>query len=312
MTAIKRFQAIAEAYRILSDDDLRSRYDKYGKDFSNPHQEVSEPAQFLACVFSGEAFSDWIGEISLMKDMMAKIEIETPDAREGASLADEGRKKKQKSKGGLNRDQKEQLAAYERERTRTRSERVETLSRKLIHRISAWTETSKGPDDTRAFQEGIQLEVENLKMELFGIHILQAIGQIYISKASSLLRGQKFLGVGNYLTRLREKSAQVKDTWNTIGSAIDAQQSMENADRMEQAGGDEWTDEKRDEIERQVASKMLTTTWRGSRFEIQAVLRDVCDDVLHDKKAPLSKRLERAQALVLIGDICIAVCVPSL
>jgi hypothetical protein len=33
------------------------------------------------------------------------------------------------------------------------------------------------------------------------------------------------------------------------------------------------------------------------------VLRDVCDAVLNDKKVKLEKRVERAQALVMIGDM---------
>ena len=65
----------------------------------------------------------------------------------------------------------------------------------------------------------------------------------------------------------------------------------------------DWNDEKRAEYERRVTGKILNAAWRGSKFEIQSVLRDVCDSVLYDKKVPLSKRLERAQALVLVGDI---------
>ncbi|KAG4220602.1 hypothetical protein PC116_g30919 [Phytophthora cactorum] len=102
---------------------------------------------------------------------------------------------------------------------------------------------------------------------------------------------------------MKDKGTLVKETWNTISSAIDAQQTMEEMARMEQAGGEDWTDEKKVEYERRVTGKILTAAWRGSKFEIQSVLREVCDSVLHDKKVPLNKRLERAQALVIIADI---------
>ena len=170
--------------------------------------------------------------------------------------------------------------------------------------MSVWTETDKGPEVTRAFQEKIRLEVEDLKMESFGIQILNAIGQTYVSKATTLLRSQKFFGMGGFFSRVKDKGALVKDTWNTISSAIDAQQTIEEMARMEQDGGEEWTDEKKAEYERRVTGKILTAAWRGSKFEIQSVLRDVCDAVLNDKKIPLAKRLERAEALVLIGEIC--------
>ncbi|KAG5915308.1 hypothetical protein E4U53_004499 [Claviceps sorghi] len=412
-TAHEKFQAIGEAYQVLSDTDLRKAYDKFGKDHAKPREGFADPAEFFTSIFGGEAFVDWIGEISLMKDLTATMDITMAEGEEaeaeaaaaaaadgddsklpGASeaktentneaatqhgttssvsppppavvieedktaapaaphdttastgpalphrsrasspatsassrsrtqiplrpaLADRAHDdsahvhaptqdelhQKEKKKSGLTKEQREQLAAYEAERSRIRKERVETLSQKLLDRVSVWTETDKGSDVTKAFQEKMRLEVENLKMESFGLDILHAIGQTYVSKASGLLRSQKFLGIGGFFSRLKDKGTLVKDTWNTISSALDAQQTVEDMAKMEAKGGDEWTDEKRVEYERRVTGKILTAAWRGSKFEIQSVLREVCDSVLYDKKVPLQKRLERAQALVLIGDI---------
>ncbi|OAA62235.1 DnaJ domain protein [Cordyceps fumosorosea ARSEF 2679] len=417
-TAHEKFQSIGEAYQVLSDKDLRAAYDKFGKDHAKPQEGFADPAEFFSSIFGGEAFVDWIGEISLMKDLTATMDItmqeeqaaaeaaaaeqaaaegtgkdeadfpgtaeavkeslkdQTPAAAPAASttvppptvvvdeektpahaapgatpgaapgpapspprseatspapssssygrtqiplrpaLADKAHDdndapaslsaedaKKDKKKSGLSKEQREQLAAFEKERARVRQERVDNLVAKLQDRVSVWTETDKGEDVTRAFQEKMRLEVENLKMESFGIDILHAIGQTYVSKASSLLRSQKFLGFGGFFSRLRDKGTLVKETWSTISSAIDAQQTMEDMARMEEKGGEDWTDEKRSEYERRVTGKILAAAWRGSKWEIQSVLREVCDSLLNDKKVPLSKRLERAQALVLIGDI---------
>ncbi|KAI9172259.1 putative J domain-containing protein [Paramyrothecium foliicola] len=414
-SAHEKFQEIGEAYQVLSDTDLRKAYDKFGKDHAKPQEGFVDPAEFFTSIFGGEAFVDWIGEISLMKDLTATMDITMNEAEEAEAqaaaaaeaegaktaaqddeefpgtdaakkqsmkeqeaaaeaaaaaaahekagpsappykpavddektfesatpppyraqadspapssssrsktqipirpaltdkahddsqteLTEEALRDKEKKKGGLSKEQRDQLAAFERERARVRQERVDTLATKLVDRISVWTETDKGNDVTRAFQEKTRLEVENLKMESFGIDILHAIGQTYVSKASTLLRSQKFLGIGGFFSRLRDKGTLVKETWNTISSAIDAQQTMEDMAKMEEKGGDDWTDEKRVEYERRVTGKILTAAWRGSKFEIQSVLREVCDSVLYDKKVPLNKRLERAQALVLIGDI---------
>ncbi|KAK7416352.1 DnaJ-like protein [Neonectria punicea] len=408
-TAHEKFQTIGEAYQVLSDPDLRKAYDKFGKDHAKPQEGFADPAEFFTSIFGGEAFADWIGEISLMKDLTATMDITMKDEEEAAAAAaageeedfpgtDEAKKQsmkeqesataqpagpsasppptvvvedekpvekpqtasvpggvadappppprseatsptpssnsrsrtqiplrpalmdkshedlegelteeqlqqKEKKKGSLSKEQREQLAAYERERARIRQERVDNLVAKLLDRLSVWTETDKGADVTKAFQEKMRLEVEELKMESFGIDILHAIGQTYVSKASTLLRSQKFLGIGGFFSKLRDKGTLVKETWNTISSAIDAQQTMEDMAKMEEKGGEDWTEEKRVEYERRVTGKILTAAWRGSKFEIQSVLREVCDSVLNDKKVPLSKRLERAQALVLIGDI---------
>ncbi|KAI0457332.1 DnaJ domain-containing protein [Xylaria acuta] len=405
-TAHEKFQTIGEAYQVLSDKDLRAAYDKYGKESAKPGEGFVDPAEFFSSIFGGEAFVDWIGEISLMKDLNTAMEITTEDqgdvefpgtkdainesAKEAAAAgapntaptptvvvedepersgaatsgtetrpggtaatkhdeapipprqpspapstsgtstpskhaipirpalmdrpSDETQvdgqteeekelRKKEKKKAGLTKEQREKLAAYEAERAKVRQERVDTLARKLVDRVSVWTETDKGPDVTKAFQGKTALEVENLKIESFGLDILHAIGAVYFSKATALLKSQKFLGISGFFSRVKDKGTFFKETWNTISSAIDAQQTMEEMARMEEAGGDDWTDEKKMEYERKVTGKILNAAWRGSKYEIQGVLREVCDAVLYDKKVPLSKRLERAQALVLIAEI---------
>ncbi|KAE8151474.1 DnaJ domain protein [Aspergillus avenaceus] len=389
-TAHARFQAIGEAYQVLSDEELRKRYDKFGKEDAVPGGGFEDPSEFFSMIFGGNAFVDLIGEISLMKDLTTTMDItmqemeedelaasaeeklniheqetktaagtategaategapatadttpsaatpaaapEKPDpapssgtstprrylgqqaimdkseeeARmEAAGLSPEEKelRKKEKKKGSLSREQQERLAAYEMERKKAREERVNTLATKLVDKISVWTETDKGNDVTRAFEEKIRLEVENLKMESFGLEILHAIGQTYVQKGSSFLKSQKFLGISGFFSRLKDKGTLAKETWTTISTAIDAQMTMEEMAKLEERGGEDWTDEKRAEYEKKVTGKILAAAWRGSKFEIQSVLRDVCDQVLGDKKIKLDKRIERAHALVIAGNI---------
>ena len=180
-----------------------------------------------------------------------------------------------------------------------------TLSRKLIDKISVWTETDKGAAVTESFREKMRLEVENLKMESFGIEILHAIGQTYVSKSATYLKSQKPIigGVSGFFSRLKDKGNMVKDTWGTMQTAIQAQMEIEEMTRLEEKGGEDWTDEKKAEYEKRVTGKILAAAWRGSKFEIQSVLRDVCDNVLYDKKVKAEKRIERAQALVIVGEM---------
>ncbi|KOC07598.1 DnaJ domain protein [Aspergillus flavus AF70] len=394
-TAHARFQAIGEAYQVLSDEELRKRYDKFGKEDAVPGGGFEDPSEFFSMIFGGNAFVDLIGEISLMKDLTTtmditmqemeeeelaasaeeKLNIHEEEAKTAAGTSAEGTAatapaaapapagsatatdapaseeksekptptpssgtstprrylgqqaimdkseeearmeaaglsaeekelhKKSKKKGALSREQEERLAAYELERKKAREERVNTLATKLVDKISVWTETDKGADVTRAFEEKIRLEVENLKMESFGLEILHAIGQTYIQKGSSFLKSQKFLGISGFFSRLKDKGTLAKETWTTISTAIDAQMTMEEMAKLEERGGEDWTDEKRAEYEKKVTGKILAAAWRGSKFEIQSVLRDVCDQVLGDKKIKLDKRVERAHALVIAGNI---------
>lgn len=388
-----KFQAIGEAYQILSDPQLREHYDKYGKDSAVPSEGFADPAEFFGTIFGGDAFVDLIGEISLMRDLTKSMEItmkganeedefpgteaaqqesletenqeklratqdnsassgaEIPESTDPPSAAaslgheksssspapsttsnhnrrgipirpaimdraeedvqadeqamteEEKLRKKGKKKGGLTQEQREQLLEYEKEKARVRKERVDTLARKLIDRISIWTETDMGPDVTEAFEEKTRVEVENLKMESFGLDILRAIGMTYAQKANGVLQSKAFLGMGGFFSKTKDKFTLVKDTWHTVASAIDAQMTMEDMAKMEERGGEDWTEEKKSEYERRVTGKVLNAAWKGSRYEIQGVLRDVCDEVLGDKKIDKKKKFDRAKALLKLGEI---------
>ena len=225
------------------------------------------------------------------------------DQAAGVTEKEKELRAKEKKKG-LTKEQREELQRYEEERQRIRKERVDTLASKLIDRVSVWTETDKGKLTTDAFREKTRLEAENMKMESFGIEILHSIGHVYVTKASNYLKSQGLFGsAGGFFGRLKEKGNMVKDVWGTISSALDAQTTMEQMAKAEEAGGDAWTDEARADYERRVTGKILAAAWRGSKFEIQGVLRDVCDQVLEDRKVSKSKRTERAHALLIIGGI---------
>lgn len=348
---------------------------------------TEDPSEFFSMIFGGEAFVDLIGEISLMKDLTATMDItmeqmeeeelaesaeqklnihdeevkaekgekdessaagqsssasptppsaaasadathtpseasgtSTPRPRHGqqalmdrseeearmdaAGLSQEEKElRKKEKKKGLSKEQAERLAAFEEERKKAREERVNTLANKLVDRLSVWTETDKGKDVTHAFEEKIRLEVENLKMESFGLEILHAVGATYVQKGTSFLKSQKFLGISGFFSRLKDKGTLAKETWTTISTAIDAQMTMEEMAKLEERGGEDWTDEKKAEYEKKVTGKILAAAWRGSKFEIQSVLREVCDQILGDKRIRLEKRVERAHALVLAGNI---------
>ncbi|RPB11399.1 DnaJ-domain-containing protein [Morchella conica CCBAS932] len=383
-TAPAKFQAISEAYQVLSNEELRKQYDKYGKERAVPDSGFEDPSEFFSMIFGGDAFEDWIGELSLMKDLTRTMEItmkemeeeeaaseeeaknkdseiksgssspgvsgehkptehkpttsdglhapvpasptasrsSTPRpkgvptramlmdkseedrmAAEGLTEEEKELKRKDRKKAGMTKKQREAFAALQAEQRETRNKRVEMLTKKLIDRISVWTETDQGEDTTRSFKEKTICEVENLKMESFGIEILHAIGHTYISKGASFIKSQKFLGISGFFSRLKDKGNIVKDTWGTISTAIDAQMTMEEMAKLEEKGGDDWTDEKKAEYERKVTGKILAAAWRGSKSEIQSVLRDVCDRVLNDKNVKLEKRVERAHALIMIGTI---------
>jgi hypothetical protein len=222
-------------------------------------------------------------------------------ADDGSEVSKSKKDKKKKSK--MSKEQQAELEKLEQERVAQRKERVDALTKKLIERLSLWTETDKGEAVTASFKEKIRLEADELKMESFGLEILHAIGQTYSIKATTMLKSQGFLGIPGFFSKLREKGEVAKQTWNIITSAIDAETSIQEIAKAEEAEGATWSPEKKAEMERTMMGKLLGAAWAGSKYEIQGVLREVCDRVLHDKTVPRFKRIERAEALLLMGTI---------
>src|ERR1700761_6959726 len=70
-------------------------------------------------------------------------ELTASEAAAGMTEEEKRLREKQKKKGGLTKEQREELLAYELERKKARDERVQLLTRKLIDRLSLWTETDK-------------------------------------------------------------------------------------------------------------------------------------------------------------------------
>ncbi|KAI0832088.1 DnaJ-domain-containing protein [Trametes gibbosa] len=69
--AEEKFKDISKAYQILSDPNLREVYNRNGAKMVDKEGGVGmeDAAGFFANVFGGERFMDYIGEISLMKEM---------------------------------------------------------------------------------------------------------------------------------------------------------------------------------------------------------------------------------------------------
>lgn len=63
------------------------------------------------------------------------------------------------------------------------------------------------------------------------------------------------------------------------------------------------TEEEIAEMEKLLMGKILAAAWKGSHMEISSNLREVVSNVLYDESVSISKRLERAEALKLIGSV---------
>ncbi|SMN19220.1 similar to Saccharomyces cerevisiae YIR004W DJP1 Cytosolic J-domain-containing protein [Maudiozyma saulgeensis] len=81
-TATERFQAISEAYQVLSDDTLRAKYDKFGKKEAVPQGGFEDAAEQFSVIFGGDAFASYIGELQLLKNLQKTEELSAEDEKE--------------------------------------------------------------------------------------------------------------------------------------------------------------------------------------------------------------------------------------
>ncbi|KAF9223958.1 DnaJ-domain-containing protein [Gyrodon lividus] len=381
--AEETFKEISKAYQVLSDPNLRVVYDKNGKSMADKQtNEMEDAAMFFANVFGGERFKDYIGEISLMKEMTSvaqtvatdeelekegivptpttapdkastppttpareypisgpagdsveasAIALSTPPDTEDASKrtsmfgsSSPSSKSGSKSAPGspskdketeahassrkrnkLTPEQKKKLQELEEERKKALEERVKTLTTKLIERLRPFVDAKKPGDkedpETKVFQEKIRLEAEDLKLESFGVELLQAIGTVYMMKATSFLKSKKFLGLAGFWSRIKEKGSVAKDAWGVIGSALGVQSLMQEMERLQVKG--EVTEEELRALEQDMTGKILLASWRGTRFEVVQVLREVVDHVLKDREVSDQVLFNRAKGLMIIGHI---------
>ena len=80
--ATERFQAISEAYQVLGDDELRAKYDKYGRKEAIPQGGFEDAAEQFSVIFGGDAFASYIGELMLLKNLQKTEELSAEDEAE--------------------------------------------------------------------------------------------------------------------------------------------------------------------------------------------------------------------------------------
>lgn len=258
------FQDVGEAYQVLSDEQLRVKYDKYGKQESMPSEGFEDPAEFFSMIFGGEAFKSWIGELSLIQEMTKTAELlavdeeETEAKKEGKEepetttelepseqqstkiddpkaatkesalfLEYNSEDAKKLTKEEKEKKRQEELEKYEEECRLKKIETRKELAKHLLDLFAKYTNSS-GVLDTERFVEQIKTEAELLKMESFGLEILHMLGSIYRAKSRILLSKRSFWGPlkGWYWSAV-ETGKTVNHVFSTVKSAVEAQKSME-------------------------------------------------------------------------------------
>ncbi|SCV01610.1 LAMI_0G12552g1_1 [Lachancea mirantina] len=301
-----KFQAVGEAYQVLSDDSLRARYDEFGKEEAIPQQGFEDAAEFFTTIFGGDGFQDWIGEFSMLKNLSKGAEIIGDESEAPATQSDatdvvhhDGKTSKPtKHSDKLTKEQRDRLVEMENERRAEKKKQVEELSKKLDDKIAHYV-TAAQNNHLDEFDAKLNQEIEELKLESFGLELLHLIAKIYKTKANNFLMSQKTHGFSKLITGVRDKTKTAKSAWGILSSAMDAQSAMKELEKLDMEKMDDY---ERAEVEKFITGKVLGTAWVMSKFEAQGKLKEVCDKILTDKNVPTKQRIVKAKALLYIAN----------
>merc|ERR1711939_1276813 len=230
-----------------------------------------------------------------------------PDASGGSKSG-----KPAKHSNKLTAEQRKQMDELASERRKAELERITVLTNKLKDRIRPYTQATLGNTsdlemqkvETQRWENRIKEEIEDLKGESFGLELCRLIGQIYVSKAHLYLKTHKsplsnLFGLSSFWGKMKDRGSTIKEGWSFLSSTMEVQSAMA---AMEKQG--EVAEADMAKMEEAMVGKVMLVTWRGTRFEVSSVLRQVVDGALTKENGVTELELvKRAQAILVIGTL---------
>lgn len=101
-----------------------------------------------------------------------------------------------------------------------------------------------------------------------------------MSKASSYIKLHRkatsnILGIQGFFSRVKEKGKMISEGWSFLSVGLDIQSAMADMERRQLKG--EMGEDEMKQLEEDMSGKLLLVAWKGSKFELSGVLRQVVD-----------------------------------
>mmetsp|Transcript_15618 Transcript_15618/g.22746 ORF Transcript_15618/g.22746 Transcript_15618/m.22746 type:complete len:620 (+) Transcript_15618:174-2033(+) len=319
--AATKFQTLGQAYQILSDETTRENYDKNGKPQNGNQDEMVsaiDTTVFFNVMFGSTLVEPYVGELwiasiadLMMKDMGANANKDEAELAE--TLAGKAQKNTEESK--MKQKKREiQIAKYLREKVQT------------------FVDGTLPLDD---FAAGVQIEACKIADGSFGTTFLNTIGFQLEVEAEEYIGFQKSHFDG-YKAQAKKSASNTSTNFKITGSIIKAANAgrkvykeVEEAQQV-QAGTDgkniaasgaagsgsaAKTKEEMETEQAMLAAKkleeqlptILELAWAINTRDIRTTLKHACQKVFADASATLDQRLQRAQAVKVIGSEFMAI-----
>lgn len=275
-----KFKDIAEAYQVLSDPELRAKYDTEGKDglsadrtgvADSPGQ--ADPAILFAFLFGSDKFGDYVGRLA-----MATSALVADSPKIGP---------------------KEARIVQQR--------RVTRLAIKLAERLKIWTEEDY--DGAKAIWESAATD---LGKSSYGTELVHLIGRVYSLSACQFLGAiDSGVGMPSIAKWAKGHYAKVEKSADNSKAKRDGLMAGMKMMTLQQKAAQELAEAKTEEerMEKQAAmeeaqvSGMLNLMWTTTVVDITVTLHEATQMVLHDRSVDKETRKKRAYGLKNLAEI---------
>jgi len=291
--ATAKFQKLSMVYQVLSDPELRKKYDKEGSAGVQEKAMTMDPKTFFSLLFGSERFLPWTGElhIAMHLDHFAKAVEKEEDGDEDSLL----------------RDSESAGRALKRRQLRREVECACHLRQKLARRVYKRDETG--------FEEQMRLEAHDLAGAQFGPELLVALGEMYQLR-SEIYLANELVGRFSFSKRMasakhthlqmKHRLAFYKNAAGSLMYAKSVYKAASSAATVESTEGENNEEEQAKIVEAAMDDALPTflhTAWSYVVRDIDTTSKEVARKLLQDKSVPWQIRIRRAQALRHLGQI---------
>ena len=293
------FQALGEAYQVLSNPQLRAAYDRDGKstETSTAAENMPNPLDFFNVMFGSTLVEPYIGELWIAS--MTSDAMMNPDA--GMNF-EELEKDTQ-----LTEEQKEYMMRQKAKEIRENNELQQHLrqvkcAQALRQRISSFDAKT----DWRIYVDEAKEEAQKIAQGAYGSLYLITIGFAWQIAAEEFL-GQydKNAWFSGQVASARKNFSGIGSNFQLIGAGLKAatagSKALHQAEQLQKDQDDEANAQLMAETIDGSLPAFLNFAWVINKRDIKSTIAKSCYKLFNDAGVPLESRIERAKAVRILG-----------